>query len=230
MKIKGWLRTSLIDYPDHIASVIFTGGCNFRCPMCHNSDLVLDPDQLPDIEPQEVIDFLVKRSGLVDGLVITGGEPTIQPHLIDFIARVKDCGIEIKLDTNGYRPDILKTILDEKLVDYVAVDIKAPPDKYVLLSGRPDLDIANIEKSVQLLKKSTLPYEFRTTVVPGMLTQTDIELIAEWIKGAEYYCLQQFRAINNLDPELNKLSPYSVFKLQQMAERARKWVKNVLIR
>jgi pyruvate formate lyase activating enzyme len=129
VELKGWVRTSLIDYPDHIASVLFTGGCNFRCPMCHNADLVLRPTEVPTLPEKEVWDFLSRREGLVDGVVITGGEPTLQPDLAPFIRRLKDTDLDVKLDTNGYLPDVLKTLLSEGLLDYVALDIKAPPEK-----------------------------------------------------------------------------------------------------
>lgn len=230
MHLKGWVRTSLIDFPDHIATVLFTGGCNFRCPMCHNADLVLRPGELPDLPPEEVWAFLVRRVGLVDGVVITGGEPTLQPELIPFLRRVREQGLDIKLDTNGYRPDVLAALLDEGLVDYVALDVKAPPEKYPLLAGCDDLDMAQLERSITLLRDNGLSHEFRTTVVPGLLDEQDVEAIARWIAEAEQYVLQQFRPQHTLDPALEALTPYPAERLQAMARRVRRWVAHVTVR
>jgi pyruvate formate lyase activating enzyme len=230
VKLKGWVRTSLIDYPDHIATVLFTGGCNFRCPMCHNADLVLRPAEIPTLPEEEVWDFLARREGMVDGVVITGGEPTLQPDLPPFLRRLKDAHLDLKLDTNGYRPGILKTLLRKDLLDYVALDIKAPPKKYPLLTGRADLDVTRIERSIALLKEGDIPYEFRTTVVPGLLDEDDVAEIAQWIAGADQYTLQQFRPVNTIDPTLEKLSPYPTEMLQTMAGRASRWVSRVMVR
>ncbi len=230
MELKGWVRTSLIDYPDHIATVLFTGGCDFRCPMCHNADLVMRPGAIPTLPEEKVWDFLSQRAGLVGGVVVTGGEPTLQPDLVPFLRRVRERGLDVKLDTNGYRPDVLAALLDEGLVDYVAMDVKAPPEKYPLLAGRADLDLARVERSIDLLRGSDLSYEFRTTVVPGLLVEQDVEELARWIAGAQRYVLQQFRPLGTLDPALEAVSPYPLKRLQGMAERAAKWVKRVVVR
>ncbi|MEA3339006.1 MAG: anaerobic ribonucleoside-triphosphate reductase activating protein [Chloroflexota bacterium] len=230
MEIKGWIKTSLIDYPEHIATVLFTGGCDFRCPMCHNADLVLRPGELPTLPLEEVWEFLSRRAGLVDGVVITGGEPTLQPDLPSFLRQARALELDIKLDTNGHNPDILESLLDEELVDYVAMDVKAPPAKYPRLAGRPDLDLQRVERSVALLRGSGVPCEFRTTIVPGLLTEEDVEEIARWIAGAERYVLQQFRPLGALDPSLEKATPYPVERLQAMAERAGRWVNQVTVR
>jgi pyruvate formate lyase activating enzyme len=230
VELKGWVRTSLIDYPDHIASVLFTGGCNFRCPMCHNADLVLRPTEVPTLPEEEVWDFLSRREGLVDGVVITGGEPTLQPDLAPFIRRLKDTDLDVKLDTNGYLPDVLKTLLSEGLLDYVALDIKAPPEKYFLLAGLADLDTARVERSIALLRESDVPHEFRTTAVPGLLDEDDVAGIAQWVAGADRYTLQQFQPVNTLDPTLERACPYPAETLQVMAERASRWVSRVIVR
>lgn len=230
MKLKGWVRTSLIDYPDHIATVLFTGGCNFRCPMCHNADLVARPGELPTLPEEKMWDFLERRAGLVDGVVITGGEPTLQTDLLPFLRRVRERGLDVKLDTNGYRPDVLAALLDAGLVDYVALDVKAPPEKYPLLAGLDDLDVTRLERSIELLRDSGLAYEFRTTVVPGLLVEEDVEEIARWIAGAERYVLQQFRPLGTLDPDLEMVHPYPSERLQEMARRAERWVKQVIVR
>jgi len=238
MHFKGWVRTSLIDFPGHIATVLFTGGCNFRCPMCHNAGLVLHPEAHPTLPTQEIWAFLAKRAGLVDGLVITGGEPTLQPDLEPFLQRVRGYSVDVKLDTNGYRPDVLKRLLNAKLVDYVAMDIKAPPDKYAHLSGIAQPDLARIEHSLRLIHESGLPYELRTTVVPELLDMDDIEALAHWLAalglgnraGQFQYVLQQFQGVNTLDPTLEHATPYAVDILEAMAERARGWLPNVGLR
>jgi len=230
VRLKGWVRTSLIEYPDHIATVLFCGGCNFRCPPCHNADLVLRPEGMPDLPSEEVWAFLSRRARLVDGVVITGGEPTLQDELIPFLRQVKERGLDVKLDTNGYRPDVLATLLDEELVDYVAMDVKAPAEKYRLLAGRDDLDVALLEHSIALLRSSGLAHEFRTTVVPGLLDEDNVEEIARWISGAERYVLQQFRPLRTLDPALEGITPYPVERLRAIAERAGRWVVRATVR
>jgi pyruvate formate lyase activating enzyme len=185
---------------------------------------------VPDLALEEVWAFLHRRAGLVDGMVITGGEPTLQDDLVLFLRRVRQHGIDIKLDTNGYRPDVLTALLEDGLVDYVAMDVKAPAEKYHVLAGRDDLDIARLENSIALLRDSGLPYEFRTTIVPGLLDEDDVEEIARWIAGADRYVLQQFRPRNTLDPTFEKISPYPVERLRAMARRAGRWVTHTTVR
>lgn len=230
MDLRGWMRTSLLDYPEHIATVLFTGGCNLRCPACHNADLVLHPHNVPAIAEDEVFAYIVRRAGLIDGVVLTGGEPTIQPDLLPFLRRLRPLGPEIKLDTNGFRPNVLEAALAEGLVDYVAMDVKAPPEKYTLLAGRPDLDLAPFERSLALLRTSTIPYELRTTVVPDLLDKDDIVAIARWIQGAPLYALQQFRPVNTLDPGLEQAVPYPPDALHEMAQACVEWVEKVEVR
>jgi len=230
MHVKGWVRSSLIDYPEHIAAVLFTGGCNFRCPMCHNRDLVLNPGALPDLAGEEILGFLGNRVGLLDGVVVSGGEPMLQPDLAAFIRRIRELGFQVKLDTNGYSPEKLAILLNEGLVDYVAMDIKASPGKYALLAGLPDLDVDLINRSIELLLNGRCQYEFRTTVVPDLLDIGDIQEIAQWVTGGQRYVLQQFRPLQTLDPVLQMVKPYPVRVLREMAERARNWVENVTVR
>jgi pyruvate formate lyase activating enzyme len=233
----------LIDYPDHIATVLFTGGCNFRCPPCHNAGLVLQPDELPDLPEEEVWSFLDRRAtlavtspalpkpGLVDGIVITGGEPTLQPELVSFLHQLSERYlIAVKLDTNGYHPSVLAELLAGNLIDYVAMDIKAPLEKYPLLAGRPDLNLDRIDQSIALLRSSPVAYEFRTTIVPGLLDEDDIEAIARWLRGAQHYVLQQFRPVNTLDPALQQVAPYPMATLHAIARRARRWIDRVTVR
>lgn len=230
MELKGWVRTSLVDYPDHIATVLFTGGCDLCCPMCHNADLVLRPRELETLPEDDIWEFLARRKGMVDGVVITGGEPTLQPDLSQLLERLQEWGLHVKLDTNGTHPHVLETLLSRELVTYVALDVKAPPEKYPLLCGTPKVDTGRISASITMLQESDIDHEFRTTVVPGLLDADDIEAIARWIKGAERYVLQQFRPANTLDPSLETASPYSPADLQAMARRASNWVPHTFVR
>ncbi len=237
MQINGWVRTSLIDYPGHIATVLFTGGCNFRCPMCHNAGLVLSPDPSARFSEEEVFAFLQKRAGKLTGVVLSGGEPTLQPDLADFIRRVRASGYAVKLDTNGYRPDVLGVLLEHELLDYVAMDIKAPPAKYPLLSGVPDVDVHRIARSITLLCQHEVACEFRTTVVPGMLDEDDVASLARWLASlcggratGLIYVLQQFRATHTLAPALGECTPYSPERLRDMRARAQCWLPTVKVR
>jgi pyruvate formate lyase activating enzyme len=227
---RGWVRTSLIDFPEHIATVLFAGGCNFRCPMCHNAPLVLHPAQTPAVDLDDVWDFLARRRGMIDGIVLTGGEPTLQPGLLPLAQEARERGFYIKLDTNGYLPHVLKELIDGKLIDYVAMDVKAPPEKYARVAGVPDLDLARIEGSMQMLREAGIPYEFRTTVAPGLLDENDITRIARWIAGAPTYALQQFRPAGTLSPAMQTVTPFTTAVLHRMAESASQWVDSVAIR
>ncbi len=234
MRFKGWVRTSLIDFPGHIATVLFTGGCNFRCPMCHNADLVLHPQDRPDLDGEVLWRFLEARVGKVTGVVISGGEPTLQPDLKAFTERVQDLGYAVKLDTNGYRPDGLGKLLAGGSVNFVAMDIKAPPAKYPLLTGLDEIDVGRIEASLSLLEDSDVAVEYRTTVVPGLLDADDIEALAQWLSAwceeGIPYVLQQFRGLKTLDPDLADVSPLDAFVLREMAERAERWLPTVTLR
>lgn len=229
IKIKGLIKTSIVDYPEKISTVVFVGGCNFCCPYCHNADLVLRPESLPDIEVREILRLLTERQGFVDGVVLTGGEPTLQTGLADFIRELKTLGLTVKLDTNGYRPQSLQRLLQERLLDYVAMDVKSSLEKYALAAGRK-IDTQRIENSIQLLLSSEIEYEFRTTVVPGLVTVKDIDAIARSIAGARQYFLQQFRSPHTIAPQFAKMPPYPATVLEKMADTAQRWVSNVGIR
>jgi pyruvate formate lyase activating enzyme len=192
LHIKALLPASLIEYPEHIADVVYVGECNFRCPYCYNVDLVLHADRLPDIDAGRVLMRLEERRGFIDGLAVTGGEPSLQEDLRAFLSKVRGLGVDIKLDTNGYRPDVLQELLQQHLVDYVAMDIKSRLRGYSVAAG-VRVDMARIEKSVQLLVASDVDYEFRTTVVPRLTTMEDIRGIAALIDGAKRFALQCFR-------------------------------------
>lgn len=192
MLIKGLQKLTLLDYPGKTACTIFTGGCNFSCPFCHNSDLVLAPNDVESIPADEVFAFLKKRQSLLDGVCITGGEPTLQSDLIEFIGKIKSFGYAVKLDTNGYEPEKLKEIMDSGLIDYIAMDIKSSPRNYARVAGIEGLDFSRIERSVKLISNSNIEHEFRTTVVHQLHSKQDFIEIGRWLNGEERYFLQQF--------------------------------------
>ncbi len=192
MQIHGIMKTTLLDYPGHLAATLFTGGCSFRCPFCHNASLVLRPGQTPLYPESEILAFLKKRKNVLEGVCITGGEPTLQKDLPLFIEKIKALGYEVKLDTNGFHPAMLSYLLQEHLLDYVAVDIKNAPKKYAQTVGLPACDTSPLQETIQMLISGSIPYEFRTTVVKGLHEETDFAAIGAWISGAKAYYLQQF--------------------------------------
>lgn len=199
MLILGLNKTTLLDYPEHVAATIFTGGCNFRCPFCHNKDIVfanesLASHQITPYTEEEILAFLRKRAGVLTGVCITGGEPTLQKDLPDFLARIKELGLLIKLDTNGYQPDVLRLLLNKGLIDYCAMDIKNSPEKYAVTTGLNSCNQSFIRESVSCLLSMSgyFPYEFRTTLVRELHTKDDMFVISEWLKGASAYYLQSY--------------------------------------
>lgn len=228
MKIYGLQKLTLLDYPKKTACTIFTGGCNFRCPFCHNALLVTDIDNSNTYTEEEILDFLAKRKGLLDGVCITGGEPLMQNDIAEFIKKIKELGYKVKLDTNGTFPEKLAELLKNRLVDYVAMDIKNSKEKYAETAGIKNINLSDIEKSINLLKSSDVDYEFRTTVVKEFHTEADIEKIAEWIKGAKSYFLQNFEDSGNLIGE--NLTPVGKQILDKMKTQAKAFVQNTQIR
>lgn len=208
--IKGFLETSFVDWKGKLASVIFLGGCNFRCPYCHNHRLVLRPDALEDLPWGGVKDRLRHLKGWVDGVCVTGGEPTLHPSLPRVLGELRSMGFQTKLDTNGSLPDVLERLIEGGLLDAVSMDIKAPlrEDAYQRCSGRP-IAIRAIERSIRVLAASGLQVEFRTTVVPGLLVEEDLEEIASLLPPGIPYLLQGFRPVEVLDPRLREVVPYS---------------------
>jgi pyruvate formate lyase activating enzyme len=192
MKIGGLQKTSLLDYPDRISAIVWTLGCNFRCPFCYNKNLALGTGA-EVFSADEVLSFLSRRQELLEGVVISGGEPFLQPDLIGFIEKVKALGYLVKVDTNGSFPEALRKVLDRRLVDYVAMDVKAPKSKYRLLTG-VDVDVSAIEESIDLVKSMAPGYEFKTTFVPNLLKKEDVVEIAKWLAGADSFFLQQFKS------------------------------------
>lgn len=208
MDIRGLSKTTLLDYPGHVAATIFTGGCNFCCPFCHNGDLVLAPQDIPAFSQEEVLSFLNKRKNILTGVCITGGEPTLQPDLSDFMSKIKKIGYLIKLDTNGYHPEVLEKLLNENLLDYIAMDIKSGKQNYGKACGVKNLDIARIEKSISIIMNSPVPYEFRTTIVNGIHKESDFYEIGQLIKGAKTYYIQSYKESEGvIDKHFTAFSP-----------------------
>ncbi len=227
MKIFGLQKLTLLDFPGHTACTVFTGGCNFRCPFCHNALLVTELDPPVTIGEEEFFAFLAKRQGFPDGVCITGGEPLLQPDLAPFIRRIREMGFLVKLDTNGSFPDRLQSLMEEGLLDFVAMDIKNSLEKYSLTAGA-EVDTAAIEKSIDLLLSGKVDYEFRTTVTNELHTEADIEKIAARIRGAKAYFLQNFVDSGNLIGE--GLSAVSEENMIRMRSRAQSLVPSTAIR
>jgi pyruvate formate lyase activating enzyme len=192
MNIQGFQKLTMLDFPGKTACTVFTGGCNLRCPFCHNVALVLAPDEEP-FTHEEIYAYLEKRRGVLDGVAVTGGEPLLQKDIAGFLRPIKEMGFLIKLDTNGFFPEALGALLAEGLPDYVAMDVKNSKEKYARTCGRETLDLAPLERSMALLAASGIDYEYRTTVIGGFHTLADIEAICRWIRGAKRYYLQAFK-------------------------------------
>ncbi len=198
MRICGLQKLAMVDYPGKLAATVFTGSCNLRCPFCHNALLVTRLNESPSLTEEEVLSFLASRKGFLDGMVLSGGEPLMQPGAAAFLEKVRTLGYSVKVDTNGCYPDALADILNRGLADYVAMDIKNSREKYAETVGISGFDLAPIEKSIRLLKESGVDYEFRTTVVREFHTAEDIRSIGQWISGAPRYYLQNFEDSGNL--------------------------------
>lgn len=227
MKIHGLQKLTLLDYPGHTACTVFTAGCNFRCPFCHNAALVTEIDAASFMEEEEFFRFLKKRQGILDGVCITGGEPLLQPDIESFMQKIKDLGFAVKLDTNGSFPEKLESLIKEGLVDYVAMDIKNCLEKYSLTAG-VTVDTAAIEKSIDLLLSGHVEYEFRTTVVKQLHIVDDIEKIAMRIRGAKRYFLQNFVDSGNLIEE--GFSAHDAENMEKMRLCAAKYVPSCVLR
>ncbi len=230
MKVTGIQKLTLLDYPGVVACTVFTAGCNFRCPFCHNATLVL-PEQIDDecLTDDEVFGFLKKRRGVLDGVAVTGGEPLLHADMPEFLARVKEMGYKIKLDTNGSNPELLSEIVKNKLVDRVAMDIKNAPEEYARTIGLKSFDIAPVERSKEMLLRGDIDYEFRTTVVKGIHTKESLIGAAKWIEGAKEYYLQQFKDSGNLILP-DGLSAYDEKQMHALADAVRDYVPTVEVR
>ncbi|MCW4017344.1 MAG: anaerobic ribonucleoside-triphosphate reductase activating protein [Candidatus Bathyarchaeota archaeon] len=224
MKFSGLQKISLVDYPNKIASVLFTPGCNLRCGFCHNWRIAVDP-QPPFLQEATALELLEARKKYVDAVVITGGEPCMHKELPKFLAKLKERGFFVKLDTNGFFPEVLEECLGS--VDYVALDLKTSPDKYSRLGAQ---DTAGLMQTVEILKTGKVPYEFRTTLVPDLVTAEDVACIGEVAKGAQTVALQQFVAEDTLDKRFQALRPYAPEVIGEFAETLQKYAQNVILR
>lgn len=229
IEIKGFQENSLIDWEGKLASIVFLPLCNFRCPFCHAVELVKNPEILETIPLEYIKDRLTRGKGWIDGVVICGGEPTVYPELPEFIRQFKKMGIAVKLDTNGSKPELLKELIKNNLLDCIAMDIKAPLNKYSETCGVA-VEVERILESIKILKEEKISYEFRTTVVPVFLQKSDIEEISKIIAGGSYYILQQFSSRKTLQFHLTDTATYPKKELEEMAEIARRYVKKVSVR
>lgn len=229
MRICGLQKLAMVDFPGKLAATVFTGGCNLRCPFCHNALLVNRMEENPESHSvEEVLDFLKKRRGFLDGVVLSGGEPLLQPGAAEFLAQVRSLGFAVKLDTNGCYPEALAEILKQGLVDYVAMDIKNCREKYAETVGIPGFDIAPVEESIQLLRNSGVDFEFRTTIVKEFHTAQEIRSIGQWLAGAPRYFLQQF--VDSGDLVGSGCTAVDPLQLKEFAEIARPFFGNVELR
>lgn len=227
MIIKGLQKLTLLDFPTRLAATVFLGGCNMRCPFCHNASLALGTCA-ENISEGELFSFLESRRGKLSGVCITGGEPTLHPELPTFINKIKGLGYAVKLDTNGTNPDMLSRLICDGLIDYVAMDIKNSREKYPLTSGKPELDLSKIERSVQILLEDRVEYEFRTTVVRELHTASDMENIGKWIRGARAYFLQGF--VDSGDLISPSFSAHDTKTVAEFLRVVREYVPNAQIR
>lgn len=218
LPIVGVQRLSLVDYPGKLCATVFTAGCNFRCPYCYNVDLVLNHQGMATIPEWEVLNLLFERRRFLDGLCIGGGEPTLHNGLLAFIYKVKSLGYLVKLDTNGSRPKRLMKLMDEKIVDYIAMDMKAPLNRYREVV-RSKVDVKAVERSIKLLRRGSVDHEFRTTVVPRLLDGDDLDEIAQTLAGSKRYVVQQFKPGKTLCPQFADVEPYGEGELMEFRDR-----------
>ena len=228
MPIFGFNKTTLLDFPEHVACTVFTGGCNFRCPFCQNGDLVLHGGSLPVLDEEEVFRVLRKRKGILTGVCVTGGEPTLQRDLDVFLSRVKELGYLVKLDSNGYRPEVLQSLCERGLVDYFAMDIKSSPENYARTAGVKELDMGLIRESVDFIRSCGLDYEFRTTVVRELHSSGDFLSIGEWLKGCKAYFLQSY--VESEGVICKEFSSYSKEELEEFVMLLKPYIDNVSLR
>jgi len=222
----GLQKLTLLDYPGRMACTLFTGGCNFRCPFCHNGGLVTAPETL--WTEAQILEYLASRKGLLDGVCVTGGEPLLHPSLGEFLGKVKALGFSVKLDTNGSFPARLKELVRAGLVDYVAMDVKNSPEKYAVTVGAGAFDLTPVRESISYIMKRNVAYEFRTTLVRELHCEEDVESIARWISGAEKYALQSF--VDSGAVLCEGLSAWDKESVLRMAELARRYVPNTEVR
>ncbi len=226
---KGWIKNSFIDYPGVISTILFVGKCNFRCPYCHNGELITNHETMPGLDMNVILRFLEKRRGLIDGVVISGGEATLYPQILPFMETVKRMGFLLKLDTNGYNPGFIEKLLNRDLLDYIAMDVKNTGAKYAVTAGLSVMDISRIEASVKIIKESNKEYEFRTTVTKELHTKKDLREIGKWLKGSRRYVLQQYRASDSQLTE-REFTSYTEGELHEFAEILNPYFQKVLVK
>lgn len=230
MRIAGIQGLSLIDFPGNISAVLFVAGCDFRCPFCQNPGLVKIDPQLPQMEWREVLDFLQNRRKMLDGVTITGGEPLAFPAIVDFLERLqKEIGLPIKIDTNGNHPDILARLIEQSLVQYIAMDVKTAPSRYSEAAGTL-VNLHHIEESVEAIKSSGIAYEFRTTVVPGLVDDASIDEMGRSLQGAKLWAFQQYQNRVVLEETYQERKPYPPDKVRSLALRAQPYAEKVIVR
>jgi pyruvate formate lyase activating enzyme len=218
MKISGIIKTSLIDYSGLLTTTIFTQGCNFKCPFCHNSELIPGDSKNKEYMDLDYFwEFLQQREGLLDAVTITGGEPTLQSDLVQFITEVKKRNFKVKLDTNGSNPEIIRYLVENQLVDYIALDIKGSPKNYDLYTENKS-DVSRVKETINIIKTMDIDYEFRTTVVPGLHDQNEMEKIAKLIDAQNNYVIQNFRSDKTFDSKYEEKTQFSEQKLEQFAK------------
>lgn len=228
MIIKGLQKTTLLDFPGKLAATVFTAGCNFRCPFCHNASLVVRPNEVEEVSLDHFFSYLEKRSSLLDGVCITGGEPLINPDIADFIARIRSYGLLVKLDTNGAFPKRLEALLDAGLIDYVAMDVKNSEIKYADTVGRENFDISPVKESIEIIMNKAPDYEFRTTVVRELHEPSDIEEICKWLTGAKRYFLQKY--VDSGDILCGSFSAYSDPEMLELHSLACRYIPSAILR
>jgi len=234
MEIKGFVGVSLVDWDGKVSSVIFLPGCNLRCPFCYNTKLVLHPNEVPTIRLEEIKNYLNKNKGWIDGVLMTGGEPTAQEDLPILCEEIKKMGLSVKIDTNGTNPSMIRKLIDRGLIDYVAMDVKAPltQDDYSKASGvNVTAHLKSIEETISMLLKNGVEYEFRTTVVPTLHETIDIAKICEKIKGCRKYALQNFKGdVETIDPNFQDLKPFSKTEIENLFKTAKSVIPNTILR
>ncbi len=231
--IKGFIETSLVDWEGRIVSTLYVPYCNFRGPFCQNSGLILNPEQYETIPVEVIINYLIKRKGWIDGVCLTGGEPCLYEDVIDFIEKIRATGMKLKLDTNGTFPDVLRKIIEMKIVDFVAMDIKAPLEEEAYSNSigvKSKKILGKVKESISIIMHSDIDYEFRTTVVPSLHEKEDVCKIAQYIKGAKRYALQNFVPQNTLDPEYMKIKPYGKSEMDEIYREVFPYVKECRMR
>jgi pyruvate formate lyase activating enzyme len=229
LPIKGFQKTSLIDYPGKMCSVVFLADCNFRCPFCQNPDLILNPGRIPTIKQAEIFEYLEAKRKWVDGVCVTGGEPTLHKDLPDFCAEVKKRGFLVKLDTNGTNPAMVRNMIKRDLVDFIAMDIKGPIEAYDSVAG-VDVNKSDVRKTVEFIRSSGLDYEFRSTILPRLHKAADLKAIGEWLRGSKRYALQQFRPLATLDKSYEKEPSYSEDEMKRFGEMLKPYFGSVEVR